>query len=307
MTAVMNNPIIIRDLSKSYGDVQAVKNVSLQVKPGEIYGLIGPDGAGKTTIIRTLVSLLKADKGEVLFQGKDVHKHAVFVRSRIGYMPQRFSLYRDLSVEENLRFFGDLFQISQALQKSRMKKLYNFSKLGPFKNRRAGDLSGGMKQKLALSCMLMHEPEVIVLDEPTLGVDPVSRGEFWEILNNLATGGTTILVSTAYMDEADLCHRTGLIHEGRILAQDRPAMLIENFPFPLYCIRSGQPQKIFEQLGKGPLGDQLQLFGQGVHFVDRNKLGLPGLQKLLKSTGLATLQVEVIKPSLENLFLELMR
>ena len=165
------NPIVINNLKKSYGAIQAVKGVSFEVQTGEIFGLIGPDGAGKTTIIRTLVSLLDPDDGEIIFMGKNVAGNTKFVRSNIGYMPQRFSLYRDLTVEENLRFFGDLFKVSVDVQNRLMKKLYAFSKLEPFKNRRAEALSGGMKQKLALSCMLMHQPKVIVLDEPTFVLD----------------------------------------------------------------------------------------------------------------------------------------
>ncbi|HUV37131.1 MAG TPA: ABC transporter ATP-binding protein, partial [Patescibacteria group bacterium] len=169
------NPIHIENVQKAYGAVLALRGVSLDIGQGELYGLIGPDGAGKTTLIRILVTLLRADAGRALVNGKDVGLHVSYVRSSVGYMPQRFSLYRDLTVEENLRFFGDLFAVPRAVQLKRVERLYEFSKLAPFKKRRAGALSGGMKQKLALSCMLMHEPGVIVLDEPTYGVDPVSR------------------------------------------------------------------------------------------------------------------------------------
>ena len=228
------NPIEVRGLNKSYDGVKAVRDVSFSVGEGSIFGLIGPDGGGKTTIIRTVVSLTVGRFGRVLFKGKPVSRNADFVRANIGYMPQRFSLYQDLTVEENLRFFGDLFAVPRKEMNTRIEELYGFSTLGPFRKRRAGALSGGMKQKLALSCMLVHQPSVIVLDEPTFGVDPVSRSDFWEILKTLAGRGTTILVSTAYMDEALLCDRVALVYRGEILAADTPTELRRHFSEPLY-------------------------------------------------------------------------
>jgi len=219
------NPIEIRGLHKSYRKTEAVRDVTFSVPEATIFGLIGPDGGGKTTIMRTLVSLLSFDSGEVLFQGKPVQENVSFVRSHVGYMPQRFSLYQDLTVAENIHFFAELFDVPREEMNSRIEELYEFSTLGPFKERRAGALSGGMKQKLALSCMLVHQPSVIVLDEPTFGVDPVSRNDFWEILKTLAGRGTTILVSTAYMDEALLCDRVALVYRGRLLATDEPTAL----------------------------------------------------------------------------------
>ncbi|MBN1999168.1 ABC transporter ATP-binding protein [candidate division KSB1 bacterium] len=302
----MTFPVSIQNLKKSYAAVPAVQNVSIQVQKGEIYGLIGPDGAGKTTIIRILVSLLDADGGEVLFMGRNVSQNVRYVRSNIGYMPQRFSLYRDLSVRQNLRFFGDLFHVPRHIQEQRLKALYDFSKLGPFQNRLAGALSGGMKQKLALSCMLMHEPDVIVLDEPTFGVDPVSRAEFWDILKMLASNGKCLLVSTAYMDEAYLCHRIGLLDKGRLLAQNKPQVLIERFDFPLYRIRSEQPHKIYTQLKATYFEKHIQLFGDGVYFIDRDKSGSAAIRRRLADLNITYDKFEPVKPTLENLFLELM-
>lgn len=302
----MTNPIEIKQVSKSYENVQAVKGVSFYVQPNEVFGLIGPDGAGKTTIIRMLVSLLKADSGEILFQGKKVEENVSFVRSSVGYMPQRFSLYQDLTVEENMRFFGDLFEIDRKIQQERMKKLYAFSRLEPFKNRRAGNLSGGMKQKLALSCMLMHEPRVVVLDEPTFGVDPVSRTEFWDILKSLAQSGTTILVTTAYMDEADLCDRVGLIFDGNLLALDTPEKLIEDFDEPLYFIESNQPYKLIEKLNGTILEESTNIFGGGIHITDKG-IGELSIRETLSKIGINKEDLQKIKPSLEDLFLKLMK
>ena len=300
------NPIEIQQVSKSYGEVQAVREVSFSVAENEIFGLIGPDGAGKTTIIRMIVSLLKADQGAILFQGKKVEENSSFVRSSIGYMPQRFSLYQDLTVEENLKFFGDLFKIKRSIQKKRMHKLYEFSKLEPFKKRRAGNLSGGMKQKLALSCMLMHEPQVIVLDEPTFGVDPVSRTEFWDILKELAKSGTTVLVTTAYMDEADLCDEVGLIFEGKLLAVAAPHKLIDMFKDPLYFLESNEPHKITEKIASTSLSDAVHIFGGGVHITDNGNWGESEVKKILQIAGIDAEKLHKIQPTLEDLFLKLM-
>jgi len=307
MTENFSSPIIIKNLVKSYDTVKAVNGVSFDVKPGEVFGLIGPDGAGKTSIIRILVSLLRADSGQVLFEGKEVSQNPAFVRSHIGYMPQRFSLYPDLTVDENLNFFGDLFAIPKNEQIHSKEKLFEFSKLGSFKERRAGQLSGGMKQKLALSCMLMHAPKVIVLDEPTFGVDPVSRQEFWEILKSLAAEGTSILVTTAYMDEARLCDRVGLIFEGNILAIDTPDKLVAGYKAPLYLIRSDNPHLTYENLADSALVADVDLFGDGVHFTDTNKIGQQGLADELTQLGISADKIEEIEPDMEDLFIALMK
>jgi ABC-2 type transport system ATP-binding protein len=299
-------PIILTDINKNYGPVKAVQDVSLSVEEGEIFGLIGPDGAGKTSIMRMIVSLLIPDSGSILFMGKNVNENISFVRSNIGYMPQRFSLYPDLSVEENLLFFGDLFKVSQNIQEQRLKRLYEFSQLGPFKKRFAGALSGGMKQKLALSCMLMHEPRVMILDEPTFGVDPVSRLEFWEILNELRNEGITLLVSTPYMDEAKRCNRIGLTNEGRILSMDTPGKIIDAFPYPLYRFKTETPHIIYNQLIKILNEQDIQLYADGVHLIDRHSMGLKNLLNSWKGNVHFNKMPEQIKPDLENVFLDLM-
>jgi len=301
------NPIVINNLSKSYNTTRAVRGVTFEVKEGEIFGLIGPDGAGKTTIIRIIVSLLGVDSGQVLFKGKAVGENIAYVRTHVGYMPQRFSLYQDLTVRENLDFFGDLFKVPTDIQKRRREELYAFSKLGPFEDRRAGQLSGGMKQKLALSCMLMHEPDVILLDEPTYGVDPVSRSEFWNILKELADKRTTILVTTAYMDEAHLCDRVGLMFNGRLLAQDTPSALLRQFDNPLFLVESNRPHDTYEALQKVGLSGRCDLFGNGVHVSGGNDLGLTEVKTLLKNNNIEYKAIKMVEPTLEDLFLELQR
>ena len=301
------NPIIINNLKKSYGNVQAVKDVSFDVQSGEIFGLIGPDGSGKTTIIRTLVSLLNPDEGDILFMGKSVVENTKFVRSNIGYMPQRFSLYRDLTVEENLHFFGDLFKIPIDVQNKLMQKLYDFSKLEPFKDRRAEALSGGMKQKLALSCMLMHQPKVVILDEPTFGVDPVSRNEFWEILKSLASEGTSVLVSTAYMDEAGLCDKIALMFEGNMLAMDQPDKLLKSYEEPLYLIETDQVHIAYNKLKELQAFSDCNLFGNGLHVADKENRGEQGIKKILDIKKVKYNSVERINADLEDLFLKLIK
>ncbi len=296
-----------RNFSRSYGEVKAVREVSFSVLRGEIFGLIGPDGGGKTTLLRSLVSLLSIEKGELFFEGRSVAREPELVRRRIGYMPQRFSLYQDLTVEENLRFFGDLFDVDRKEAEGRIEELYGFSGLKPFSRRRAGALSGGMKQKLALSCMLVHSPRVIVLDEPTFGVDPVSRSEFWQILFRLREGGTTILVSTAYMDEAGLCDRVGLMYGGRILASDAPELLNSRFPRDLYGIRTGQPHLVLDALEESRLCGDCHLFGEGVHLTLEENRSPGEVEACLRERNLGWTFFGPVKPGIEDLFLLLMK
>jgi ABC-2 type transport system ATP-binding protein len=236
--------------------------------------------------------------------GQNVQDNLGFVRSQIGYMPQRFSLYQDLTVEQNLRFFGDLFQVSRVLQDQRLETLYAFSKLALFKQRKAGALSGGMKQKLALSCMLMHEPKVLILDEPTFGVDPVSRNELWQILHQLKQKGTTILVSTPYMEEAAECDRIALMYNGELLALDTPQNLMRDFEYPLYLLKTKNAYKLLATLQQTKLKDCAQLFGEGLHLTDKHHLGLAGIQEILSELKLPA--AELIQPSLEDIFLDKM-
>ena len=228
--------IIISAVYKSYKDVVALQGISLEIEKGELFGFIGPDGAGKTSLFRILVTLMLPDKGSARVAGYDVVRDYKKIRRIAGYMPGRFSLYQDLTVEENLRFFASIFKTSIEENYDMIRDIY--SQIEPFKNRHAGKLSGGMKQKLALSCALIHKPEVLFLDEPTTGVDAVSRKEFWEMLGTLRSKGITVLVSTPYMDEASLCDRVALIQKGKIMDINSPEAIIQQYPYPLAAIRS---------------------------------------------------------------------
>ncbi|MBB6479378.1 ABC transporter ATP-binding protein [Spirochaeta isovalerica] len=296
-----------RDFVKNYGAVKAVRGVSFSVKKGEIFGLIGPDGGGKTSLMRSFVSLLKIDGGELYFKGRSVRENPDFVRQNIGYMPQRFSLYQDMSVAENLRFFADLFNVDRVVAENRIEELYGFSGLKPFSKRKAGALSGGMKQKLALSCMLVHSPDVVILDEPTFGVDPVSRSEFWQILSKLKEEGTSILVSTAYMDEADLCDRVGLMFNGRILVHDRPSALPGRYPGKLYSLCTDDPHLVHDALEESGLCGECNLFGEGVHLTLSEGVVESQIRELLELKSLGFESFGAIDCGIEDLFLLLMK
>ncbi len=306
MERIVQNPIVVQNISKSYEGIPAVTDISFEVCAGAIFGLIGPDGAGKTTLMRMIVSLIRPDKGTVYFEGRDVTLDDHYVRTHVGYMPQRFSLYQDLSVDENLTFFSDLFKLSKDVQKKRKEDLYDFSRLGPFKNRLAGSLSGGMKQKLALSCMLVHQPRVIVLDEPTYGVDPVSRSEFWHILQGLAKQGTTILMTTAYMDEANLCDRVALIYEGKILAMNEPAKLLKEFRKSVFIIVTEGSHVLFSKMRQSRDWGKSYLFGDGIHLVCDKSIRTDDIKNRLESIDSSYLSVRKTDPNLEDLFLDLM-
>jgi ABC-2 type transport system ATP-binding protein len=235
----MELSVSVSNLTKNYAGEHALAGISFVVPRGCLFGMVGADGAGKTTLLRILTTLCNFDKGEAAVLGKDVSKDFTDLRKRIGYMPQKFSLYQDLTVRENLFFFADIFGVKKAERKERMDRLLSFSRLGSFQNRRSRDLSGGMKQKLALSCTLIHTPEILFLDEPTTGVDPVSRREFWEILFDLRKQGITVIASTPYMDEAQRCDELLFLHYGAIMKQGSPADLLGAYPCKLFSVESG--------------------------------------------------------------------
>ena len=297
--------ISIDGFSKSYGSVRAVRDLSLEVLPGELFGLIGPDGAGKTTTMRTLVTLLHPDSGTVTVDGKDVRRDSKAIRSITGYMPQRFSLYPDLSVEQNLRFFADLFAVPRDEIPARMERLYSFSRLAPFASRLAGRLSGGMKQKLALSCTLIHNPVLLVLDEPTTGVDPVSRNEFWDILRELRDQGVTMVVSTPYMDEALKCDRIAIMHEGRSLAQGTPAELIATQQFTMYALNDGGVVMEFQRIEKLRGVRSVQTFGDSLHVTTDTDVAREELQRSIGESLGHEVTLEAITPTLEDVFIGL--
>lgn len=297
--------VTINNLHKSYRDLKAIENIGFDVDEGEIFGLIGPDGAGKTTIFRILTTLLLPDEGQVSLNGLDVVKDFKKIRQIIGYMPGRFSLYQDLTVEENLKFFASVFGTTIEQNYDLIKDIYQ--QIEPFKTRRAGALSGGMKQKLALSCALIHKPEILILDEPTTGVDAVSRKEFWEMLRRLKEKNITILVSTPYMDEAGLCDRVALIQKGNIMQINTPEEIINQFDRPLYAIRTENIYRLLKVLREKESTNSVYPFGQYVHHTFKQKQGdISGLDSLLKENGFREIEIQETRPGIEDCFMALM-
>ena len=296
--------ISVQHISKSFKEVTALKNISFEVKEGELFGLIGPDGAGKTTLFRILTTLLIADEGNAIVADFDVLKDYKDIRNHVGYMPGKFSLYQDLTVEENLAFFATIFGTSIEENYDLIKDIY--IQLEPFKTRRAGKLSGGMKQKLALCCALIHKPKVLFLDEPTTGVDPVSRKEFWEMLKRLQQKGITILVSTPYMDEAALCDRIALIQDGKILKIDTPQEIVNNYPKKIYDIKADNMYKLIQSLNEYEHHYSVYPFGEFVHYTDKREDFNPtDLQHYLENEHLQNIQISKTVATIEDTFMEL--
>lgn len=302
----MMHAIEISGISKTYELVSALDQISFQVETGEIFGLIGPDGAGKTSLFRILTTLILPDSGTATILDHDVVAEFRKIRTITGYMPGRFSLYQDLTVEENLNFYATVFGTSVQENYDLIRDIYQH--IEPFQTRKAGKLSGGMKQKLALSCALIHRPAVLILDEPTTGVDAVSRKEFWEMLGRIRDRGITILVSTAYMDEASQCDRIGLIQDGRLLALDTPEAILQEFDRRLFAVRSDQMYQLIQDLGRWEHIDTKFLFGQDVH-VTTLPVEHPEseLRKFLESKGHTRITVEDVAPGIEDCFLKLMK
>lgn len=297
--------ISIDSLSKSYAKVKALHEMSLHVDKGEIFGFIGPDGAGKTTLFRILVTLLLPDSGSATLEGLDVVKDYKKIRKILGYMPGRFSLYQDLTVEENLKFFAGSFNTTIKENYHLIEDIYK--QIEPFKNRLAGKLSGGMKQKLALSCALIHKPDVLFLDEPTTGVDAVSRKEFWDMLKRLKNWGITIVVSTPYMDEAALCDRVALMQDGKILSINTPEAIIAEFAKPLVEVRSDDMFSLAEDLSSIDGCNSAYRFGSGIHYTSVSDiLKEDDLRDELLGKGHTGIEVIAIKPGIEDCFMELM-
>ena len=296
------------DLSRAFKKVVAVDKLSLDIERGEIFGLVGPDGAGKTTTIRLLCAIMNPTSGAAKVAGFDTVKDAEEIKKRIGYMAQRFNLYGDLSVIENLNFFADIFAVSGAVREERVAQLLSFARLTEFRDRRAAHLSGGMQKKLALACTLKHEPEILFLDEPTTGVDPVSRREFWDILSNLHLRGVTLFVSTPYMDEAERCSRVGLMFEGDMIVCDEPEKVKDLISGELIEFRPDnlrKARKIVEALD-GVL--ETQTYGDLLHiFVDSTEERIPELERLLESQGIEVTGLRQTRPRMEEAFISLIR
>lgn len=296
--------ISVQDISKSYEDTQALKTVSLKVEKNELFGLIGPDGAGKTTLMRILTTLLKPDSGQARMDDLDVVSDFKRIRHIVGYMPGRFSLYQDLSVEENLHFFATVFGTTVEENYDLIRDIYY--QIEPFKRRRAGRLSGGMKQKLALSCALIHKPKILILDEPTTGVDAVSRKEFWEMLKKLQQKEITILVSTPYMDEAGLCDRVALIQNGVIMDVDSPERITEKFPRKIIQVRSDEMFRLISDLREYEKAESVFAFGQYVHFTGiSDDVETAELDSYLHSKGHKNVLAEEIAPGIEDVFMNM--
>lgn len=302
----MGNPSIsVRNICKSYEQVKALDDISFEILKGELFGFIGPDGAGKTTLFRILATLVLPDKGMASVEGLDVVKDFKKIRKILGYMPGRFSLYLDLSVEENLSFYATIFGTTIKQNYDLIKDIYH--QIEPFKTRRAGDLSGGMKQKLALCCALIHKPAVILLDEPTTGVDAVSRVEFWDMLRRLKESNITIMVSTPYMDEASLCDRVALIQDGKIMKISRPAEIVADFKYRIWAVRSGNFFELLKILHTYPGAYSVHAFGQAAHVTSISGTDLrDDLKNYLITEGHEDALVEEIDPTIEDCFMELM-
>lgn len=296
--------IFLKNISKSYDKVKALDEISFSVNEGELFGLIGPDGAGKTTLFRILTTLLIANEGTATVAGFDVLSDYKNIRNNVGYMPGKFSLYQDLTVEENLKFFATIFGTTIEENYDLIENIY--VQIEPFKNRRAGKLSGGMKQKLALCCALIHKPKVLFLDEPTTGVDPVSRKEFWEMLKRLQQKEITILVSTPYMDEAAQCDRIALIQDGKILEIDTPKAIIKHYPKTIYNIKASNMYELIQCLNTYTYNYSVYPFGEFVHYSDqRPNFKLEDLKAYLIENGLDDISIEITQPTIEDTFMEL--
>ena len=300
----MNGGTMVRatGLTRRFGELTALQGLNLEVERGEIFGLVGPDGAGKTTTLRLLCGLLDATEGRVEVAGHDVAREPDAVKDRIGYMAQRFGLYNDLTVDENMRFYADLFGVAQAEREQLSTRLLRMTRMDPFRGRAAGKLSGGMKQKLALMCTLLHHPEVLFLDEPTNGVDPVSRRDFWAILYQLVRDGLTVFITTAYLDEAERCHRVGLMNRGRLVKLDSPRAMRTSLAEECYRVEAPDRRAARETLLEAEGVVSVEPSGDALHlFLDPARTSVERLAELAPAT------FRRIEPSLEDVFIALIR
>ncbi len=304
----MSNALSVRGLEKRFRNTVAVRDLDLDVHGGELFGLVGPDGAGKTTMLRLLATIMVPGKGSGTVAGFDLLSQAESVKRRIGYVPQRFSLYPELSVRENLDFFADIFKVFDRERDDRFRQVLEFSRLGPFQDRLARDLSGGMRQKLALACALIHTPRILLLDEPTTGVDPISRRELWKLLLQLWRQGTTIIVTTPYMDEAERCERIGFMQGGRLLEVASPTEFKARYPFEVIELACEDRHRARAEVlpQAGILG--VDIFGDKIHVkVDSAAEWIPRIRELLRSRGIELQSVRKVPPSVEDVFLRLAR
>jgi ABC-2 type transport system ATP-binding protein len=305
MSEQSQSAIIAEGLTKNFPGIRAVDHLSFDVHPGEIFGLVGPDGAGKTTTLRMLAGVMAPDEGSATVAGADVVHDPEATKHHLSYMPQRFGLYEDLTVDENIRFYADLFGVEKNDRTQRGKQLLKAAGMSEFRNRLAGKLSGGMKQKLGLVCALIHHPKVILLDEPTTGVDPVSRRDFWRILYELISEGVAILTSTAYLDEAERCHRVALLHQGKLLFCDTPDNLKKKLGKDVLSVTSSDPRRVRQQIEHAEGISSLVLTGDGVHVVvDDAKRRIPEFENRLKAAHVAYDGMQQVVPTIEDLFVD---
>jgi len=303
------DPIIqTHGLTRDFKKTRAVAGLDLSIAPGELFGLVGPDGAGKTTTLRLLAGLLDISEGEAVVMGRDLQSQAEAIKPHVGYMAQQFSLYAELSVLENLRFFAELFDVSSKELAERTGRLLEFAGLTEFENRRAANLSGGMQKKLALACTLVHEPELLLLDEPTTGVDPISRREFWNILTELHIRGTTILVSTPYMDEADRCSRVGLMYAGKLIEADSPQSIRGRLAGDVIEVLPEDWRSAVGTLAGLPGVREVQTYGESLHLlVDSGERRLPEIERALRKAGIRQRGIRIAPARMEEAFISLIR
>ena len=298
--------VSVQGLSRQFASLTAVRELTFDVAPGELFGLVGPDGAGKTTTLRMLAGVLPPTSGTAVIHGVDVASNPERVKPHIAYMSQQFGLYQDLTVRENIEFYADLYRVPRAERPARMDRLYAFSNLGPFETRLAGNLSGGMKQKLSLSCALIHRPALLLLDEPTFGVDPISRRDLWLILHEMVGEGVTVLVSTSYLDEAERCDRVALLDGGATLALDSPDALRLRLPGEVFSLLTARPRDARDMLRPAPGIESASLFGDSVHVVVRPDAGgVRAIEEPLARAGIDIVEAAPVEASLEDVFIHL--
>ena len=304
----MEAAVTLSGLTRRFRDVRAVDGLSLEVARGELFGIVGPDGAGKTTTMRMLAGVLPPTTGDARLLGVSAARDPEGVKRHIAYMSQRFGLYADLTVRENIEFYADLFRVPRAERATRVERLYRFSGLGPFRDRLAGQLSGGMKQKLGLTCALVHQPEIMLLDEPTFGVDPISRRDLWLIVHEMVARGVTVLVATAYLDEAERCDRVALLHQGRLVALDTPAALQQRLAGHINWMRADDPHRARDVLRAQAGVRQATLFGDVLHVnLDDRARDWPAARSALEAAGLRVLGEGEAEASLEDVFIDLVQ
>ena len=297
--------VSVRGLTRRFGELVAVRDLRFDVGAGELFGIVGPDGAGKTTTLRMLAGVLRPSDGDAIVAGESIVTDPEAIKPSIAYMSQRFGLYEELTVRENIEFYADLYELPRADLPGRLERLYAFSRLGPFERRRAGDLSGGMKQKLGLCCALVHEPRILLLDEPTFGVDPISRRDLWLIVHEMVAAGTTVVVSTAYMDEAERCDRVAMLHDGNLVGLDEPRRLQESLAARVVALQVDRPRRAAAYLARAPEVRSAATLGEAVRLVLRRDADWADVRAELEGAGFTVRIAEIARPTLEDVFVEL--